>query len=150
MQIILLDKIENLGSLGDQVNVKAGYARNYLVPKGKAVLATKKNIEHFEAYRVKLDAEKAEMQAIAETRAKKINKLQIITISSKSGEAGKLFGSVGARDIAHAITLAGVNVEKNEVRLPHGLIRMLGTHEVKIQLHSDVFSTINVVIVPEL
>lgn len=115
MQVILLDKVANLGSLGDQVNVKAGYARNFLVPQGKAVPATKKNIEFFEARRAELEAKLAEVLAAANARAEKINALETVTIASKAGDEGKLFGSIGTRDIADAVTAAGVEVAKSEV-----------------------------------
>ncbi|KYP97725.1 50S ribosomal protein L9 [Sodalis-like endosymbiont of Proechinophthirus fluctus] len=149
MQVILLDKITKLGNLGDQVNVKAGYARNFLVPQGKAVPATKKNVEYFEARRAELEAKLADVQAAAEARAAKINELGSVTIASKAGDEGKLFGSIGTRDIAGAITAAGVNVAKSDVRLPNGVLRTTGNHDVRIQVHSDVFATLNVVIVPE-
>lgn len=112
MQVILLDKVANLGSLGDQVNVKAGYARNFLVPMGKAVPATKKNVEFFEARRADLEAKLAETLSAAEARAVKINELATVTIASKAGDEGKLFGSIGTRDIADAVTAAGVAVTK--------------------------------------
>lgn len=149
MQVILLDKVTNLGGLGEQVNVKAGYARNYLVPQGKAVPATKKNVEYCEARRAELEAKLADVQAAAEARAAKINELGSATIVSKAGAEGKLFGSVGTRDIADAITAAGVNVVKSEVRLPNGVLRTTGDHDVSIQVHSEIFATLNVVIVPE-
>ncbi|MFT4464533.1 MAG: 50S ribosomal protein L9 [Sodalis sp. (in: enterobacteria)] len=149
MQVILLDEVTNLGGLGDQVNVKAGYARNFLVPQGKAVPATKKNVEYFEARRAELEAKLADVQAAAEARAAKINELGSVTIASKAGDEGKLFGSIGTRDIADAITAAGVNVAKSEVRLPNGVLRTTGDYDVSIQVHSDVFATLNVVIVPE-
>lgn len=104
MQVILLDKVANLGSLGDQVNVKAGYARNFLVPQGKAVPATKKNVEFFEARRAELEAKLADVLSAAEARAEKINALETVTIASKAGDEGKLFGSIGTRDIADAVT----------------------------------------------
>ena len=110
MQVILLDKVANLGSLGDQVNVKAGYARNFLVPQGKAVPATKKNVEFFEARRAELEAKLADVLSAAEARATKINELGSVTIASKAGDEGKLFGSIGTRDIAEAISAAGVEV----------------------------------------
>ncbi len=106
MQVILLDKIGNLGSLGDQVNVKAGYARNFLIPQGKAVMATKANVEMFETRRAELEANVAKQLAAAEARAESVNALEV-TIASKSGDEGKLFGSIGTRDIADAITAAG-------------------------------------------
>ncbi|MDB6371497.1 50S ribosomal protein L9 [Photorhabdus bodei] len=149
MQIILLDKVANLGSLGDQVNVKPGYARNYLVPQGKAVPATKKNIEFFEARRAELEANLANVLAIAEARAEKINALGSVTIASKAGDEGKLFGSVGTRDIADAVIAAGVEVSKSEVRLPNGVLRTIGEHEVNFQVHSDVFAKLNVNVVAE-
>lgn len=149
MQIILLDKVANLGSLGDKVDVKAGYARNYLVPLGKAVPATKKNVEFFEARRAELEAKLADVLAVAEGRAEKINSLATVTIASKAGDEGKLFGSIGTRDIAHAVTAAGVEVMKSEVRLPNGVLRTVGEHEVHFQVHSDVFAKLNVNIIAE-
>ncbi|MGR3754246.1 50S ribosomal protein L9 [Edwardsiella anguillarum] len=149
MQVILLDKVANLGSLGDQVNVKAGYARNFLVPTGKVVPATKKNVEFFEARRADLEAKLAETLSAAEARAVKINELATVTIASKAGDEGKLFGSIGTRDIADAVTAAGVAVAKSEVRLPNGVLRTLGDHEVHFQVHSDVFAQLNVVVVAE-
>ncbi|MGL9769593.1 MAG: 50S ribosomal protein L9 [Sodalis sp. (in: enterobacteria)] len=149
MQIILLDKVVNLGSFGEQVNVKAGYARNYLLPQGKAVPATKKNVEYFEVRRVEIEAKLAEIQSAAEARAAKINKLGNVIILSKAGNEGKLFGSVGARDIAAAITATGINVAKSEVRLPKGGLRTTGNHDVNIQVHREVFAILNVIIVPE-
>ena len=145
MQVILLDKVANLGSLGDQVNVKAGYARNFLVPQGKAVPATKKNIEFFEARRAELEA----VLAAANARAEKINALETVTIASKAGDEGKLFGSIGTRDIADAVTAAGVEVAKSEVRLPNGVLRTTGEHEVSFQVHSEVFAKVIVNVVAE-
>lgn len=149
MQIILLDKVAKLGSLGDQVDVKAGYARNYLVPQGKAVPATKKNVEFFEARRVELEAKLADVLAIAKGRADKINSLATVTIASKAGDEGKLFGSIGTRDIAQLVTAAGVEVAKSEVRLSNGVLRTVGEHEVHFQVHSDVFAKLNVNIIAE-
>ncbi|HGJ5875884.1 MAG TPA: 50S ribosomal protein L9 [Arsenophonus sp.] len=149
MQIILLDKVANLGSLGDKVVVKAGYARNLLVPQGKAVPATKKNIEFFEARRAELEAKLADVLAVAEARAEKINSLATVTITSKAGDEGKLFGSIGTRDIAQAVTAAGVEIAKSEVRLPNGVLRTVGEHEVHFQVHSDVFAKLNVNIIAE-
>nr|prf protein L9 [Escherichia coli] len=148
MQVILLDKVANLGSLGDQVNVKAGYARNFLVPQGKAVPATKKNIEFFEARRAELEAKLAEVLAAANARAEKINALETVTIASKAGDEGKLFGSIGTRDIADAVTAAdGVEVAKSEVRLPNGVLRTHG-EEVSFQVH-EVFAKVIVNVVAE-
>jgi large subunit ribosomal protein L9 len=147
MQVILLDKIGNLGGLGDQVNVKSGYARNFLIPQGKAVMATKDNVAMFETRRAELEAKVAEQLAAAEARAETVNTLEGVTIASKAGDEGKLFGSIGTRDIADAITAAGVAVVKSEVRLPEGALRNIGEFEVSIQLHSEVFATAKIAIV---
>ena len=149
MQVILLDKIAHLGKVGDQVNVKSGYARNFLIPQGKAVMATKANIEHFEARRAELEEKAAQALAAAVDRAARLEALGSVTIASKAGDEGRLFGSIGTRDIADAITAKGVEVAKSEVRLPNGLIRTLGEHEVTFQFHGEVFSHLNVVIVAE-
>jgi large subunit ribosomal protein L9 len=149
MQVILLDKIAKLGGLGDQVTVKSGYARNYLLPQGKAVIASKTNVEHFETRRAELEAKLAGVLAIAEARAAKLVELAEVTIASKAGDEGKLFGSIGTNDIATAITEAGVEVAKAEVRLPLGSIRDTGTNEIVIHLHADVNTTINVVVIAE-
>ncbi|EAS41025.1 50S ribosomal protein L9 [Photobacterium profundum] len=147
MQVILLDKIGNLGSLGDQVNVKSGYARNFLIPQGKVVMATKANVEMFETRRAELEAKVAEQLAASEARAEKLAALEAIVIASKAGDEGKLFGSIGTRDIADAITAAGEAVVKSEVRLPEGALRNTGEYEVSIQLNSDVFAKVNLTIV---
>lgn len=149
MQVILLDKVVHLGNVGDQVNVKSGYARNFLIPQGKAVMATKANIEYFEARRAELEAKAAAALAAAQARADKLSALATITIASKAGDEGRLFGSIGTRDIADAVTKAGVEVAKSEVRLSEGPLRTLGEHEVRFQLHGEVFATLNVVIVAE-
>ncbi|MWP62885.1 MULTISPECIES: 50S ribosomal protein L9 [Gilliamella] len=149
MQIILLDKVANLGSLGDQVNVKAGYARNFLIPQGKAVAATKKNIEFFEARRAELEAKLAETLKAAEERVAQINALGKVTITSKAGDEGKLFGSIGTRDIADAVKARGIQVSKSEVRLPNGVLRTTGEHEVFFQVHSEAFAKLIVDIIPE-
>ena len=149
MQVILLDKIAHLGKVGDQVNVKSGFARNYLIPQGKAVMATKANIEHFEARRAELEEKAAQALAAAVDRAARLEALGSVTIASKAGDEGRLFGSIGTRDIADAITAKGVEVAKSEVRLPNGLIRTLGEHVVTFQFHGEVFSHLNVVIVAE-
>lgn len=149
MEIILLDKIANLGGLGDQVNVKSGYARNFLFPQGKAVPATKANVEKFEARRAELEAKIADELAAAEARAAKIEELGEVTIASPAGDEGKLFGSVGTRDIADAITAAGVDVEKSEVKLPTGTLRETGEYDIDLQLHSDVTATVKLVIIQE-
>ncbi|NGZ68002.1 50S ribosomal protein L9 [Vibrio aestuarianus subsp. cardii] len=149
MQVILLDKIGNLGSLGDTVIVKSGYARNFLIPQGKAVMATKSNVEMFETRRAELEAKVAEQLVAAQARADQVDALEAVVIASKAGDEGKLFGSIGTRDIAGAITAAGVAVAKSEVRLPEGALRNIGAFEVSIQLHSEVFATAKVQIVAE-
>ncbi len=149
MQVILLDKIGNLGSLGDTVNVKSGYARNFLIPQGKAVMATKANVAMFESRRAELEAKVAEQLAAAQTRADQVIPLPAVDMPSKAGDEGKLFGSIGTRDIADAITAAGVKVSKSEVRLPEGALRNVGAYEVSVQLHSEVFATAKVQVVAE-
>ncbi|MCU9998954.1 50S ribosomal protein L9 [[Pasteurella] aerogenes] len=149
MQVILLDKIAHLGSVGDQVNVKSGYARNFLIPQGKAVMATKANVEHFEARRAELEAKAAEALATAQARAAKLTELATVTITSKAGDEGRLFGSITTRDVAEAVTAAGVEVAKSEVRLSTGPLRTTGDHEVRFQLHGEVFATLNIVVVAE-
>jgi len=146
MEIILLDKIANLGGLGDKVNVKSGYARNFLFPQGKAVPATKANVEKFEARRAELEAKIAEELAAAEARAEKVTALENVTIAAPAGDEGKLFGSVGTRDIAEAITAAGEAVEKSEVRLPEGALREVGEYDVSLQLHTDVTVEVKIVV----
>ncbi|MBC3618663.1 50S ribosomal protein L9 [Vibrio metschnikovii] len=149
MQVILLDKIGNLGSLGDAVNVKSGYARNFLIPQGKAVMATKSNVEMFETRRAELEAKVAEQFTAAQARADQVNALEAVVIASKAGDEGKLFGSIGTRDIADAVTAAGVKLEKSEVRLPEGALRTTGEFEVSVQLHSEVFATVKLQVVAE-
>ncbi|MDR7120389.1 50S ribosomal protein L9 [Rheinheimera soli] len=149
MEIILLDKVANLGGLGDNVTVKSGYARNFLFPQGKAVPATKANIEKFEQRRAELEAKLADTLATSQARAEKIAALAEVTLASKAGDEGKLFGSVGTRDIADAITAAGVAVTKAEVKLPNGTIRETGEFDIALQLHAEVTTTIKVVVVAE-
>ena len=148
MDIILLEKVANLGSLGDKVKVKAGYGRNFLLPYGKAVPATADNLKAFEERRAELEKAAAEKLAEAQGRAEALNGASV-TISSKAGEQGKLFGSIGARDIADAVTAAGTEVEKSEVRLPEGPLRLVGEYEIELQLHSDVSVSINLAVVAE-
>lgn len=145
MQVILLEKIDNLGGIGDLVNVKPGYARNYLIPKGKATVATPENIAKFEERRAELEARAAEELAQAKERAKKLEG-QAVRIKAQAGPEGKLFGSIGTTDIAEALTALGVEVERSEVRLPDGPLRVVGDHEVEIHLHSDVDVTVTVAI----
>ncbi|MDA7745868.1 50S ribosomal protein L9 [Psychromonas sp.] len=147
MEIILQDTVANLGKLGDKVNVKAGYARNFLFPQQKAVPANKANLEAFEARRAELEAKQAANLAAAQARGEALNALEAVVISSKAGDAGKLFGSIGTRDIADAITAAGVAVAKSEVRLPEGALRTTGTYEITVTVHSDVTSVVNLEIV---
>ncbi|WP_194090264.1 50S ribosomal protein L9 [Vibrio hibernica] len=149
MQVILLDKIGNLGNLGDQANVKSGYARNFLIPQGKAVMATKANVEVFETRRAELEAKVAEQLAACQARADQINALEAVVLASKAGDEGKLFGSIGTRDIADAITAAGVKVSKSEVRLPEGALRNIGEFDISIQLHSEVFADVKLQVVAE-
>lgn len=148
MQVILLEKVGRLGNLGDQVNVKPGYGRNFLIPFGKAVAATKTNVAEFEQRRAELEAAAAERRGAAEARAAQLVEL-VVTIAANAGDEGKLFGSIGTRDIADAITAAGVAVEKSEVRLPNGVIRELGEFDVDVQLHSDVMQSIKLLVVAE-
>ena len=149
MQVILLDKIGNLGGLGDSANVKSGYARNFLIPQGKAVMATKANVEMFESRRAELEAKVAEELSAAQARAEKVNALEAVVITSKAGDEGKLFGSIGTRDIADAVSAAGVEVVKSEVRLPEGALRTTGEFDISVQLHSEVFAEVKVQIVAE-
>ncbi len=149
MQVILLDKIVHLGNVGEQVNVKSGFARNFLIPQGKAVMATKANIEYFETRRAELEAKAAAALAEAQARAAQLTALESVTIASKAGDEGRLFGSITTRDVAEAVVKAGVEIVKSEVRMPTGPIRTLGDHEVKFQLHGEVFATLNVIIVAE-
>ena len=148
MEVILLEKTRNLGDLGEKVTVKAGFGRNYLIPQGKAVPATPENLEVFEKRRAELEATAAENLKLAEERKAKISALKIV-IAAKSGDEGKLFGSIGPRDIADAITKAGAEIEKKEVSMPEGAIRQTGEYELTIQVHSDVQFTLPVAVVPE-
>lgn len=137
MNIILLEKVKNLGTMGDQVKVRGGYGRNFLIPQGRAVSATKANIEAFQEKKAELEAIAVEKLAQAEARAAKLKELSV-QISSKAGDEGKLYGSISARDIALAISESGVEVVKQEVNLPDGPLRSLGDVEITLQLHSDV------------
>ena len=149
MEVILLEKVSNLGSLGDTVNVKAGFGRNYLIPQGKAVPASEAHTEQFEARRAELEAAAAVTLGAAETRAQALEALETLAIEANAGEEGKLFGSIGTRDIADALTAAGCDVDKSEVRLPEGALRELGEYEVSIQLHSDVTAVVSLSVIPE-
>lgn len=148
MEVILLEKVVNLGALGDKVRVKNGYGRNFLMPFGKAVPATKANIADFEARRAELEKIAAEKKAEAEARGARLATITL-TIPAVAGDEGKLFGSIGTRDIADAITATGVEVAKSEVRLPYGAIRQVGEYDVDLQVHSDVTVTIKLNVVAE-
>jgi large subunit ribosomal protein L9 len=148
MEVILLEKIENLGALGDRVKVKPGYGRNYLIPKGKAAPATAENIAEFEARRAELEKQAGEALATAEARREQLAD-KTITIKAKAGEEGKLFGSIGTADIAEAIAEAGVEVERHEIRLPTGAYRQVGEYDVEIHLHTDINTVIKLLIEAE-
>ena len=149
MDVILLDNVGSLGVLGDRIDVKPGYGRNFLIPQGKAVPATQENIEKFEARRAELEATVAAAQEAAQKRAQAIEALEQVQIAATAGEEGKLFGSVGTRDIAEALVTAGCETDKSEVRLPDGVIRELGEYEIMIQLHAEVVTTVNLAVVAE-
>ncbi|MGV6825468.1 MAG: 50S ribosomal protein L9 [bacterium] len=149
MEVILLEKVANLGSLGDTVKVKAGYGRNFLIPKGKAVAATTEARAEFDARRAELEAKAAEVLAAAEARKAALEAVGTLEIAHKAGDEGKLFGSVGTADIAAAATAAGTEVSKSEVRLPEGAIRTTGEFEVTLHLHSDVDVVVNINITAE-
>ena len=149
MEVILLENISNLGNLGDTVDVKAGFGRNFLIPQGKAVPATAANVAEFETRRADLEAAAAETLSQAEGRAEEIAALGVIEIAANAGEEGKLFGSVGTRDIAEAVCAAGCTVDKAEVRLPEGALRDLGEYEIAIQVHGDVTAMVNIAVIPE-
>ena len=148
MEIILLEKIPNLGGLGDKVSVKPGYGRNYLIPQGKAVVASAEKIEQFEQRRAELEKKAADTLAAAQSRSATISALKV-TITHKAGDEGRLYGSIGTRDIAEAVTAAGVAVEKSEVRLPMGPIRHIGQYEIGIQLHGDVVAILPLTVAAE-
>jgi large subunit ribosomal protein L9 len=148
MEIILLQKVANLGNIGDRVKVKPGYGRNFLLPQGKATLATPDNIAKFEARRAELEQAAGEELSKAQARAKKLEGFKL-SLTAKAGGEGKLFGSVGTSDIAEATRKAGFDVERSEVRLPHGPIRQAGEHIVHLHLHTDVTVDLPVTIVAE-
>lgn len=148
MEVILLDKVGKIGGLGDQVSVKAGYARNYLIPQGKAVRATKESIAEFETRRAELEKASADKLTAAQARANELNDHQV-TITANAGEEGKLFGSIGTRDLADVITGALVEVDKSEVRLPNGALRQVGEYDIEVQLHPEVTATVSIIIEAE-
>ena len=149
MEVILLEKIRNLGALGQTVNVKPGYGRNYLVPEGKAVYATPDNIKKFEARRAEFEKIEAEHLQAALARKKTCEALGTITITAKAGEEGKLFGSIGVRDLVETFAKAGVEVAKSEIDLPTGPIRQVGDYEITLELYSDVVAVVKVSVVAE-
>lgn len=150
MEVILLEKVANLGGLGEKVSVKSGFGRNFLIPKGKAVFASPENVRLFEERRAELEQQAAEKLAAAAARQAQIEGLSDgVTITHKAGEEGRLFGSVGTADIARACSEAGVEIEKSEVRLPEGPFRVAGDYTVTLHLHSDVDAALKVVIVGE-
>lgn len=148
MEVILLSKVENLGNLGDVVKVRNGYARNFLIPYGKAKAATKANVAEFEARRAELEKAAAEALAAAQARAAQLEGVSV-TIAGKAGSEGKLFGSIGTAEIAEALTAAGHAVEKREVRLPTGPLRAVGEYEINLHLHTDVNTTVKVHVIAE-
>ncbi|MGO2383167.1 MAG: 50S ribosomal protein L9, partial [Halomonas sp.] len=137
-----------LGGLGDKVTVKPGYGRNYLVPYGLAVPATKENVDAFQAQRAELEAQAAERKAEAQARAEQLNDIEL-SLVSKAGDEGKLFGSIGPRDLADAISSAGIEVAKSEVRMPQGPIRQTGEYDIDLHLHAEVDAVVRVVVVAE-
>lgn len=146
MEVILLERIGNLGELGDKVNVKPGYGRNFLCAYGKAVPATAENLADFESRRAELEKADAEQKALADARAAKIEGV-VITISANAGEDGKLFGSVGARDITDTLNAGtGADIDKSEIRLPEGALRHTGEFDIDVQLHSDVTVSVKVIV----
>ena len=148
MQVILLEKVPNLGSLGSSVKVKPGYARNFLIPQGKAVVATPENMTTFQARRAELEGQERESFSAAETRAATLTDVSV-SIARKAGDEGRLFGSVSAADIAEALTAIGLEVRKQEVRIAEP-IRQLGEHTVNLHLHADVDATVTVAVIAEV
>lgn len=148
MDVILLDKLGKLGDLGDKVTVKAGYGRNYLVPYGLAVPATKENVAAFETRRAELESQAALRKAEAESRAQQLSEIEL-SLVAKAGDEGKLFGSIGPRDLADAIASAGIDVAKSEVRMPEGPLRQTGEYDIALQLHPEVAASVRVVVTAE-
>ena len=148
MELILMQKVANLGNIGDRVKVKSGYGRNFLLPQGKATVATPDNIAKFEARRAELEKAAQDELKGAQARAAKLENYKL-SLSAKAGGEGKLFGSIGTSDISEALNKAGHKVERAEVRLPQGPIRQAGEHTVQLHLHTDVTIDLPVIIVPE-
>ena len=149
MEVILLEKVGKLGGIGDTANVEAGFGRNYLIPQGKAVFATEANIADFELRRADLEAAADAKLAEATGRAAKLAEIGTVTISAIAGDEGKLFGSVGTRELEAAINAAGGEITKSEINLPEGALRNVGEFAVEVQLHSDVTQSVTVVIEAE-
>lgn len=149
MKVILLDNIHNLGNFGAEITVKSGYARNFLIPKSKAIIATVKNIAEFKKRQLKLQNEILERWNQAKSCSDTINALKCVTIPAKSGIEGRLFGSVGSRDIADAVTKAsGFNVSKSQVRLPNNdVLKSIGTYNIKIHIYNEIFAMLDIIIV---
>ena len=148
MDVILLQKVANLGNIGDRVKVRSGYGRNFLLPKGRATLATPDNVKRFEARREELEKLAREQLSSAEERATALKDYKL-TITAKAGTEGKLFGSIGTSDVAEALTKAGFKIERSEVRMPNGPLRMVGDHSVGLHLHADIDVPLAVLIVAE-
>lgn len=148
MEVILLEKVANLGGLGDTVKVRSGYGRNYLIPQGKAKPATEENIAFFEAKRAELEKKAADELSAAQTRATQLEALSLV-IAANAGEEGKLFGSVGPAEVAEAATAAGVETDRHEVRMPDGPIRMIGEFQVQVHLHADINAMVTVTVTGE-
>jgi large subunit ribosomal protein L9 len=149
MEVILMENVENLGSVGDKVSVKSGFARNYLVPQGKAKMATAANLAEFEAIRAELEKAAALALQEAQTRKQEIEALGVIELTARVGSEGKLFGSIGVADVSDAIASLGGNVEKSEIRMPEGALRVVGEHIVDIHLYTDVDTQVTVNIIGE-
>jgi large subunit ribosomal protein L9 len=148
MNVILLEKVAKLGNLGDKVTVKSGYGRNFLIPQKKAVPATAANLESFEARRADLEKDAAAKLVTANKRAEELKELEL-TLAVKAGEEGKLFGSIGTRDLADLISSTGIQASKSEIRLPNGPLRTTGTFEITMQVHADVTTVLTIHVVAE-
>ena len=148
MEVILLEKVRNLGGIGDKVSVRPGFGRNFLIPNGKAVRASADNLAKFEAARSELEAKATQALISAQSRAAKFAGL-VVRVSAKAGDEGKLFGSIGTRDIADAVSAAGAEIAKHEVLMPNGPLRHLGEFDVELQLHADVKTSVKITVVAE-
>ncbi|MBU2862589.1 50S ribosomal protein L9 [Reinekea marina] len=148
MEVILLEKVGKMGVLGDTVNVKSGFARNFLFPTGKAVVATADNVKLFEDRRAELMKAEQEKLASAQARADQLAEVEL-TVTANAGDEGKLFGSIGPRDVADLVSATGVEIEKSEVKMPQGPIRAVGEYQIAVQLHPEVTSEIHLIVVAE-